>query len=33
MILKTEIGLAPEKLGAADREKLKRAEALFRLAE
>jgi arylsulfatase len=32
-IKKVEIDLAPEKLGAADLEKLKNAEALFRLAE
>jgi arylsulfatase len=32
-IKKTEIDLAPEKLGAADLEKLKKAAALFRLAE
>jgi arylsulfatase len=32
-IKKVEIDLAPEKLGAADREKLKKAEVLFRLAE
>lgn len=32
-IKKVEIDLAPEKLGAADLEELKRAEALFRLAK
>jgi arylsulfatase len=32
-IKKVEIDLAPEKLGAADLEKLRKAEALFRLAE
>ena len=32
-IKKVEIDLAPEKLGAADREKLRQAEALFRLSE
>jgi arylsulfatase len=32
-IKRVEIDLAPEKLGAADREKLRRAEARFRLAE
>jgi arylsulfatase len=32
-IKKTEIDLAPEKLGAADLEKLKRVDVLFRLAE
>ena len=32
-IKKIEIDLAPEKLGAADLEKLKRAETLVRLAE
>ena len=32
-IKKVEIDLKPEKLGAADLEKLRRAEALFRLAE
>jgi arylsulfatase len=30
---KGEIDLAPEKLGAADREKLKKAHVLFRLTE
>ena len=32
-ILKTQIDLAPEKLGAADLEKLKTAEAQFRLLD
>ena len=32
-IKKVEIDLAPVKLGAADLEKLKRVDALFRLAE
>jgi arylsulfatase len=32
-IKKVEINLAPEKLGAVDLEKLKKAHALFRLAE
>jgi arylsulfatase len=32
-IKRVEIDLAPEKLGAADREKLRQAEALFRLSE
>jgi arylsulfatase len=33
MIKKVEIDLAPEKLGAADLEKLRKSEVLFRLAE
>jgi hypothetical protein len=32
-IKKIDIDLKPEKLGAADLEKLNRADALFRLAE
>jgi hypothetical protein len=32
-IKKVEIDLAPERLGAADLEKLRKAHALFRLAE
>jgi arylsulfatase len=32
-IKKIEIDLAPAKVGAADREKLRKADALFRLAE